>query len=217
MRDLGEALAAVGVTVSCPLLPGHATDPKDLARTTWQDWEAAALAAFDDLGSDADRRFVCGLSMGASLGIRMANRRETAGLIALSPAVMLRSRLAPFLPLLCRLVRFRTKTSDIKDPAARARHPSYRVQSLAAAASLVDLLRRLPEEIRAIRVPLLVVAARDDHVIDPRGAQRLVKEAASEDKRLVWLEDSWHVVTVDRESERVRREVVSFVRRVGGI
>src|SRR4029077_21197105 len=66
MRDLGEALAAAGVSVSCPLLPGHGTDVRDLARTTWRDWEAAALAEFDALGPKSGSRFVCGLSMGAS-------------------------------------------------------------------------------------------------------------------------------------------------------
>ena len=217
MRELGEALAVAGVTVSCPLLPGHGTDPRDLARTTWRDWEAAALAAFDELGADADKRFVCGFSMGADLAIRVATQRETEGLIALSPAIELRTRLGPFLPLLSRLMPLREKTSDIKDPMAKARHPSYRQQSLAAVRSLMDLIKVLRADIPKLDVPLLVIVSREDHAIHPRGAERLLREAASEDKQLVVLEDSYHVITVDREADRVRREVVAFVRRVGGI
>jgi esterase/lipase len=33
----------------------------------------------------------------------------------------------------------------------------------------------------------------------------------------VLLKDSYHVITVDREQETVRREVIAFVRRVAGI
>jgi carboxylesterase len=217
MRGLGEALAGVGVTVACPLLPGHGTSPRDLATTTWHDWEKAALEAWDDLAASHAPPFLCGLSMGASLAIRIATRRPAPGLVALSPAVKLRTRTGPLLPLLARLIPFRPKTSDIKDPVAKASHPSYRMQSLAAAASLVDLIASLPEEFPRITAPLLVIAAKEDHAVDPRGAERLYREASSKDKRLVLLGDSYHVITVDREQETVRREVVEFVRRVGGI
>lgn len=217
MRGLGEALAGAGLTVSCPLLPGHGTSPQDLARTTWRDWERAALEAWEDLAATHAPPFLCGLSMGASLAIRIAARRPTPGLIALSPAVKLRSRMGPLLPLLARLMPLRPKTSDIKDPASRASHPSYRMQSLAAAASLVELMETLPEEFPRLTAPLLVIAARQDHSVDPRGAERLYREAASKDKRLVILENSYHVITVDLEHERVRREVIEFVHRVAGI
>ncbi len=217
MRDLGEALAAAGVTVSCPLLPGHGTVPGDLSRTGWWDWEAAALSEFEGLGADADQRFVCGLSMGAALAVRIAAKHEVAGLIALSPAVKLRTRLGPLLPILSRVMPLRKKTSDIKDPVARARHPSYDRQSLRAANSLRDLLKRLPEAFPSLRAPLLVIVSSEDHVIDPEGARRLVREAHSEDKRLVVLDDCYHVITVDREAERVRSEVLGFVREVAGI
>lgn len=216
MRALGDALAAAGVTVSCPLLPGHGTSPEDLDRTRWPDWEAAALAAFDDLGAESDLRFVCGLSLGGTLAVRVAARRKAAGLIALSPAVKLRSPLAPLLPLLSRLIRFRRKTSDIKDPAALARHPGYNVQSLAAANSLRDLAERLPEDFSALAMPLLVIVSRNDHVIDPGAARALLDASPSAKKRFVLLEDSYHVITVDREAERVRGEVVGFIREVAG-
>ena len=217
MRGLGEALAAVGVTVSCPLLPGHGTSPQDLAKTTWRDWERAALEAFEELAASHAPPFLCGLSMGASIAIRIAARHPAPGLIALSPAVKLRTRLGPLFRLIARVMPFQPKTSDIKDPVAKASHPSYRMQSLAAAASLIDLLEILPEDFPKITLPLLVIAARDDHAVDPAGAERLVREAASEDKRLVLLEDSYHVITVDRQRETVEREVVDFVRRVAGI
>jgi carboxylesterase len=217
MRDLGEALAAAGVTVSCPLLPGHGTSPEDLSRTGWKDWEAAAFSAFESFGPGVDRLFVCGLSMGAALAIRIAARREVSGLIALSPAIKLRSRLGPLLPIISRFISLKRKTSDIKDPVARARHPSYDRQSLHAANSLRDLLKRLPEDIPSLRAPLLVIVSSEDHVVDPGGARRLVEEAGSKDKRIVMLDDCYHVITVDREAERVRSEVVGFVRRVAGI
>jgi carboxylesterase len=172
MRGIGEALAGAGVTVSCPLLPGHGTSPRDLAKTTWHDWERAALEAWEDLAATHAPPFLCGLSMGASIAIRMAMRRPAPGLVALSPAVKLRTRMGPVLPLLARLLPFRPKTSDIKDPVAKASHPSYRMQSLAAAASLVELIGTFQEDLQRITTPCWS-SRLEDHAVDPSGAERL--------------------------------------------
>ena len=115
------------------------------------------------------------------------------------------------------MIRFRSKTSDIKDPSALARHPGYNVQSLAAANSLRDLAARLPEDFSALAMPLLVIVARNDHVIDPDAARALYDQAPSTNKRFVLLEDSYHVITVDQEAQRVRDEVVGFIREVAGV
>src|SRR4051794_39709983 len=45
MRPLAEAFAEAGFAVELPRLPGHGTDPSDLALTTWDDWLAEAERA----------------------------------------------------------------------------------------------------------------------------------------------------------------------------
>ena len=217
MRGLGDALASAGISVLCPLLPGHGTSPEDLDKTRWPEWEAASLVAFDELGAETDVQFVCGLSLGGTLAIRVAARRKAAGLIVLSPALKLRSPLVHLLPVLSRLIRFRGKTSDIKDPVALARHPGYKVQSLAAANSLRDLMRRLPKDYPALRLPLLAIVSKNDHVVDPEAVRAFHRDVPSDPKRLVMLDDCYHVITVDREAERVKREVVDFVRNISGV
>src|SRR5262252_485179 len=72
-RTLGERLHRDrGVTVCGPLLAGHGSSPRELALTRWQDWEASALAALDQLAQRCDRVAVGGLSMGGLLAVRMA-------------------------------------------------------------------------------------------------------------------------------------------------
>src|SRR4029453_6653802 len=46
MRPLAEAFAAAGYTVELPLLPGHGTTVDDMIATGWDDWSAAAAAAY---------------------------------------------------------------------------------------------------------------------------------------------------------------------------
>src|SRR5579875_2853460 len=58
MRGWGEALAAAGLTVRVPLLPGHGTRWQDANRSTWQEWYAELERSFDDVRSRCDQVFV---------------------------------------------------------------------------------------------------------------------------------------------------------------
>jgi carboxylesterase len=49
MRPWGEYLAARGLTVSVPLLPGHGTRWQDMQQTGWQDWYAEVDRALREL------------------------------------------------------------------------------------------------------------------------------------------------------------------------
>ena len=46
-RPLGMRLAAAGYSVEVPLLPGHGTSARDLARTRYSDWRMTVANAVD--------------------------------------------------------------------------------------------------------------------------------------------------------------------------
>src|SRR5438105_2148507 len=71
VRPVGEALAKAGMRAVGPLLPGHGTSAEDLNGIGRRDLESAARRELDRL-SGARRTFVCGLSMGALLALRLA-------------------------------------------------------------------------------------------------------------------------------------------------
>ena len=55
VRPWGEHLAAAGLSVSVPRLPGHGTRWQDANRTLWQDWYAEASAASSSCRNAATR------------------------------------------------------------------------------------------------------------------------------------------------------------------
>ena len=75
MRPWAQALADAGLTVRLPRLPGHGSTWQDMALTTWEDWYAAVDTAFGELTERCADVFVCGLSMGGSLALRLAELR----------------------------------------------------------------------------------------------------------------------------------------------
>jgi len=69
LRGWADYLAARGLTVSLPRLPGHGTTWQDLAQTSGDDWLAEVDAAFGRLASRCEQVFVFGLSMGGCLAL----------------------------------------------------------------------------------------------------------------------------------------------------
>jgi len=209
---------------------GHGTTVTDLAATDWRDWYRSASAGADALLQVVRHLIVIGLSMGALLAIQLAIERSSAvtGLVLLSPAVELArgvprwmhgplralgavdARLPPLRAALARVI-FAKGGSDIADADVRSRHPGYRHIPLRALLNLLALQRLALASAPAITQPTLVIHARQDHTVPVAAAEALFARIGAAEKRLVVLPDSFHVVTVDRERDRVRDEITAFV------
>jgi carboxylesterase len=81
---------------------------------------------------------------------------------------------------------------------------------LRAIAELVDLQRRAWTWLPSVGQPVLAIHSRQDHTA-PLSNVELLKAALGDLRRTVILEDSYHVITVDREKEHVASEVNRFV------
>jgi len=218
MRPLAEPLHAAGCTVSGPLLPGHGTRWQDMNRCRWQEWADHTEAALDQLSERCDRLVVGGLSMGSLLASRIATRHpEVRGLALYSPALVLRSRLAPFAALArFALSSFPKDPPDHGDPATDDRIWCYDVNPVGAVWELVKLQREVRRLLPSVRCPLLVVHATGDTSIHPRSAARTIALAGSEDVTEVLLEHSGHCLTADAERDAVARHTLGFVSRYAG-
>ena len=223
IRPLGEALAARGLHVRAPLLPGHGTTPEALLNVSHHDWARAAAQALFSLRSHR-RTFVAGLSMGALLSLQLAARYPelVQGLVLIAPAIHFKG---PHMWLLKRLrhhgllERFKPwvlKTgTDVSDPHVLAEapilpaFPSVRLRDLW---ELQDVaLHALPQ----VRCPTLVVVAEQDHVVDPTGGQRVVRGlTASPEVRLVSLKTGYHIVPRDVGGPLLASEVGRFIDRL---
>ena len=66
------------------------------------------------------------------------------------------------------------------------------------------------KEMPQVKAPLLLIHAREDDMTSIKNAQYVFKHIGSQEKSLVVLEDSYHMVTIDREKDRVAQELVTF-------
>ena len=213
MRPWAEALAAAGLTVRLPRLPGHGTRWQDANKVSWQDWYDELERAFDDVRSRCQQTFLVGLSMGGTLSLRLAEERgdDVAGVVVVNPALFTTRKDAKLLPVLRFVLRsFPPIGNDIKKPGVT--EPAYDRLPVKAAYQLSLLWKATNADLGRLTQPLLVFTSRDDHVVETANSERLMTEAQSADKHQIWLEDSFHVATMDNDFPVIVEESLKFIR-----
>ncbi len=215
MRPWGEHLAAAGLTVAVPRLPGHGTCWRDMAVTRWEDWYAAVERSFDTLAQRCEAVFVMGLSMGGTLVLRLAEERgaAVAGIVVVNPSLLTLDPRHRLLPLL-RLVATSTRGigSDIKKPGQD--EVAYDRLPLSAVASLTALWRATRADLHRVDQPLLLFRSVVDHVVEPDSAALLQRTVSSTQVEERLLHDSYHVATLDNDAPAIFAGSLEFVRRV---
>jgi carboxylesterase len=236
MRFVGIGLARAGYTVSCPQLAGHCGSFEDLRATGWQDWYATAEDALDALRKTCRKVIVGGLSMGAILALHLAAQRpsDVHGAALFAPTLKLDGWGVPWYSVLFNLVRDR-RTADlvtfserqpygIKDPRVRALIMAAINSGDSSKAGqfsnpgrvmlelrwLVDTVKR---ELGSIRQPALIVHPREDDRASLRNAAYLQRALGGMVDTCV-LNDSYHIVTVDRQRDLVVQRTVAFARSI---
>lgn len=208
VRDWSQHLAAQGAAVACPLLPGHGSTWQQMSLTTHEDWYSVLPPALDWLADRSRVLVVAGLSMGGALALRLAQREQVAGVVLVNPSIGSNSPTYRFArPLSKVLPAVKGVGSDIR--AETADEPAYPLAPLAAVASMRDLWQQVVDDLDRVRVPVLLFTSRVDHVVD--GYSGLVLRARLPRLTHHWLEDSYHVATMDHDADFINRDTASFV------
>jgi carboxylesterase len=233
MRDLARRVAAAGYTVMCCQLAGHCGTEDDLSATSYEDWYGSALEALGQLEKRCSTILVGGLSMGAVLAALLAARepRRVNGLVMLAPTLVYDGWSIPKYRFLLRLLmntplvryyRFEEREPfGLKDERLRA----LVVRSMRSgnsgeaglfttpALALRELLRlnsAVKKLLGRIHQRTLVIHARHDDIASLDNAITLQRHLAGVVDTLV-LEDSYHLVTVDRQRHLVGERVIEFM------
>jgi carboxylesterase len=215
MRPIAERAAAAGYTVELPRLPGHGTTVEDMMTTTWADWSKTAELAYDELSERCTRVAVVGLSMGGGLATYLAEERPTvAGCVLINPLVKpptpeLYDGLVALLE--AGVESIESIGSDVKND--RVAESSYDATPLVPAKSLFEAMASVHENLGRITAPTLLLSSREDHVVTSDNGDDLVALVSGPIER-VWLENSYHVATIDNDRELVESLTMDFLARV---
>ncbi len=215
VRPWAEHLAADGLTVSVPRLPGHGTRWQDANRTIWQDWYAEAQRSFVELQESCDHVFVLGLSVGGCLALRLAETRGPAisGVVVVNPSLSTTDRRARFSGIVSKVVSSAPGiVDDIAMPGVT--EGGYERVPTRAFHSLRSLWALTMTDLPRVAQPLLVFTSPQDHVVEPANSDAVLAKVSSKVKEQRLLPKSFHVATLDYDAQEIFDGTLSFVHRL---
>jgi carboxylesterase len=211
-RPMAEYLSANGITMHCPLLPGHGHYPDKLYKVSHKAWLAEAEEGLQKLRQICDEVFIIGHSMGTVMGAYLATKYDYfRGMVMLTPLYELPDKrlrfmrfLRPVMPWLYPhkinslqdLVRQRVRdfdpATDFDDPDVKARLPEMTrvpTSGLDEMVKMVKMGRNLWSE---LTLPVLIFQGGDDPAVPPGTIQKIYDLLPGKDKQLQTFPEAGH-------------------------
>ena len=234
LQYLARGLHRAGFSVRIPVIQGYSHGLPAPTPAGHQEWAAAALAEFDRMREQCDSLAVGGLCIGALLSLHVAAERpdRVSHLLSLSttlrydgwavPRTRLLLPLARVLPWAGRIAVKEREPFGLKDARLRAwiaaqmkesggsdaGAAAFRVRDLLQAQDLMQLVRR---GLKRICAPTLLIHAREDEAASPKSAYEVASGVSSSRVHCVFLNDCYHMISIDKEKARVLSEMKDFL------
>ena len=216
-------------TYTIPRIKGYSAHT---GLTGYQEWIDSVDQFVTDLSQTHDSISIAGLSMGATLALAVAEQNSKVhGLVILSPVFLFDGWSVPwYYPFLALLYKIGIRNWHFKERepfgvknVELRRHIQKAVMansvSELGAAHLpavhlyqsLELVKATKKELSSITADTLIIHAVDDETASPKNPEIIIDRISSETCRMIWLGNSYHMITVDNEREVVANEVNNFI------
>ncbi len=236
MRFVGRKLQRAGYTVVLPLIPGYGYakgQGKSYRTTDSEYWYEEVQRHFDALRQTHESVSVTGLCIGAVLALRLAMDRsdEISALSLLATTLAYDGWSIPKYSFLLPIIYYTPlrylysyKERDpygLKNTSLRtwiAREMQMTDSSAVGASTLsaegifqaYRLIRTVKAGLKQVTSPSLIIHAEEDDVSTTKSADMVEASIQSAIKKKIILHDSYHIITMDNEKERVAAETINF-------
>lgn len=232
MKFVARNLHRAGYSVYAPLLAGHGIDKETLIKTRWQDWLDDIVLDAEIFGKKVDALYTAGICVGGKLGMLATRHANIQAAAIYSPCfrydgwnVPWYYKLAPVgLPIVTRLPWWKdksyseTESLGIKDERLRKFMQDAETEGVIddfPALSLLEMYRlgeAMKRQLPDMTTPTLILHANEDDLSSPNNA-RIIASNIGAPHELHWIEDSYHMIHVDRQNHKVAELTSAFFER----
>ncbi|MFG6116517.1 alpha/beta hydrolase [Halobacillus sp. MO56] len=194
-----------------PTLPGHGRE-LDLKGHYYQEWIATAELAYLELKKTCDKVYIIGFSMGGMIASYLSAKHEVDRLVLLSAAGKYIS-----VPQMYKdLTGFLTEAfkGSLEENELFLHYQNKLKQTpFPSSVEFVKCVQFTRPFLRDIHNPVLIVQGKQDEMVPDKAAIYLEQEISSEDKQLVFLNESKHLICHGKDKEELFETVISFLTR----
>lgn len=213
LQGLAEFLANQGFRVRAKLLAGHGTTIEECNLVRAHEWLEETEFHLTEFMLEGHTTFLIGLSMGAGLALHLARIFPVAGVVAMSPSLLLDSwKMRWLVPLLAPFVKAMPK-ARVYGQRDLEKHPYFGYPSypLRGLRELIKLNKYIRGRLQEVTVPTLVMHSRTDLTAPFENATYVHDTIQSKDKTLIDYSDKSHVLPDGSGKEQVWADILDFL------
>ncbi len=229
-RPMAEYLVTQGITMHCPLLPGHGHWPDKLYKASRDRWLAETEEGLARIRELADKIFIIGHSMGTVMGAYLATKhQDIRGMVMLTPLYDIpdkRLSVMPFLryimpwfyPHMLRSMRDLLQqrildfdpTLDLDSPEVQAKIPMMSRVPTSGLAEMVKMVKFGRQFWSQLSLPVLIFQGGDDPAVPSATIEKIYNMLPSQEKELKTFPEAGHELM--RPFEPVHTQVWQLIR-----
>jgi len=231
--ELAGFFSDKGFIVLAPLMAGHGKTPKELRKTSPEDWKKSVKDAYLDLRKDVDKIFIIGNSFGGNMAFWLAREfnNEQSGIITLGAPIWLKYQnfilfrlntyglfrryyIKPkrvYKSVLAFLISwFVPKNKDLSfAPILCTEREIVPTRSFRYFLNFIK--NDTKPNLNKIKTPVLVTHSLADKVVLPKSAKFIYENLASKQKKLYWFESNHHVILKDEKRIKLFKKIYNFI------
>jgi len=231
LKKYGQFLYNNGYDVFAECLPGHGEKFEEIYTVKYQDWLNFAYSNFESLRAKYDNVFLSGLCLGAvlALAVGLKYKEQVAGVISLSTTLFLDGWRLPWykclIPIgLSTIIRYYYNYPECEPHGIKNLKTRNIVKKLLAKGDvgmndfpmtgfyeLLKLSKVVRKQLKEFDLPILLIHSQEDDITSTKSANVVYKNITSDDKELIILYDSYHMVLYDNEKEFVFNKALEFL------
>ncbi len=199
-----------GWLVYSPVLPGHGKELSALKGATYEEWVYTVEVAFEELQKRCTDVYVIGFSMGGMLATYIAARYSVKKLVLLNAAAYYFNP-KQFLKDMIAAVRYHLTGTQEDDQLIDLYEKKFRETPFAALAQFLQLVQKTKPYASKIRVPTLIIQGEMDGLVPMKSAYHLYDIIESDEKELIAMKRSRHMIFHGYEAEEVINQIKDFL------
>jgi len=211
VRMLGRFLEKKGYTSHAPIYRGHGQPPEALIEANSDQWWEDVQSAYkhlQDLGYQEIA--VAGLSLGGVLGLKLAYSDKVKAVIPMCAPMFFDNEEQL-------TTGFRTFSKEYKqlegkeDTIVEEEVENLMNESAPMFKQLGAFITDVQANVDMIYTPTMVVQASKDVMINTDSANYIYEHVESDEKAIKWYEESGHVITLDKERDKLHEDIYQFL------
>ncbi|MBO2537717.1 MULTISPECIES: alpha/beta hydrolase [Rummeliibacillus] len=211
VKKLGQYLNKQGYTCHAPMYRGHGVSAEEILKYGAKYWWEDVTRGYHHLKElGYEEVAVVGISLGGVFTLKVGAEFPVKGVVSMCAPIKRRTKEGLF-ERLYNYARVYKQIEGKDEEQIEKELKTLEKLPRGAIDEIQKMIQHTSEEIEEIHAPTLVLQGKLDDSLYQESAPYIYDTVETEDKEIIWYQNSGHIITLGKERDKVYEDVLHFL------